>query len=95
MFWIAIIFIFLVTNLPFWEKSGPDLNKALLNLTMIPTAFGGEWVDRAHWFLLRELQFYLFIVIMLFLGLGKKASADIPCVGHDLMFLEFIESASF
>ena len=78
MFWIAIIFIFLVTNLPFWEKSGPNLNKTLLNLTMIPTAFGGEWVDQAHWFLLRELQFYLFIVIMMFLGLGKKLPAIFP-----------------
>jgi peptidoglycan/LPS O-acetylase OafA/YrhL len=95
MFWIAIIFIFLVTNLPFWEKSGPDLDKALLNLTMIPTAFGGEWVDRAHWFLLRELQFYLFIVIMLFLGLGKKLPQIFPVWAIILCFWNLLNLPHF
>ena len=78
MYWIAIIFIFVVTNLPWWENRGPDIGKGLLNLTMMPTVFGGEWVDQAHWFLLRELQFYLFVIIVMSLGLGKRLPQIFP-----------------
>ena len=78
MFWMAILFIFIVTNLPWWENRGPSIGKMLLNLTMIPTAFGGTWVDDAHWFLLRELQFYLFVVVVMALGLGKKLPQIFP-----------------
>lgn len=78
MYWLAIFFIFLVTSLPFWENKGPSIGKALLNLTMIPTAFGGAWVDDAHWFLLRELQFYLFIIVVLTLGFGKRLPQIFP-----------------
>lgn len=78
MYWLAITFIFIVTSLPFWENRGPSLGKTLLNLTMIPTAFGGTWVDDAHWFLLRELQFYLFIAVVLALGLGKRLPQIFP-----------------
>ena len=78
MYWIAIIFIFVVTNLPWWENRGPDIGKGLLNLTMMPTVFGGEWVDQAHWFLLRELQFYLFVIVVMSLGLGKRLPQIFP-----------------
>ena len=78
MYWIAIIFIFVVTNLPWWENRGPDIGKGLLNLTMMPTVFGGEWVDEAHWFLLRELQFYLFVIIVMTLGFGKRLPQIFP-----------------
>ena len=78
MYWLGIIFIFLVTSLPWWENRGPSLGKTLLNLTMIPTAFGGTWVDGAHWFLLRELQFYLFVVLVMALGFGKRLPQIFP-----------------
>ena len=78
MYWLAILFIFIVTNLPIWENQGPSIKKTILNLTMIPTAFGGTWVDGAHWFLLRELQFYLFIAAVLLLGLGRRLPQIFP-----------------
>ena len=78
MYWMSLIFIFFVTNLPWWENRGPSFEKLLLNLTMIPTAFGGTWVDGAHWFLLRELQFYLFIVVVMVLGLVKRLPQIFP-----------------
>ena len=78
MYWMAIVFIFAVTSLPWWENRGPSIEKTLLNLTMIPTAFGGTWVDGAHWFLLRELQFYLFIAFVMTLGFGKRLPQIFP-----------------
>lgn len=78
MYWLALIFIFAVTSLPWWENRGPSFGKFLLNLTMIPTAFGGTWVDDAHWFLLRELQFYLFIVVVMALGFAKRLPQIFP-----------------
>ena len=78
MFWLGLITIFLITNLPIWENKGPDFGKFLWNLTMIPTAFGSEWLDGAHWFLMRELQFYLVVVIALALGLGKRLPQIFP-----------------
>ncbi|MCX6445189.1 MAG: acyltransferase [Actinobacteria bacterium] len=71
MYWMAIIVIFVITNLPFWSNKGPQLSKALWNLTMFPTAFGEDWVDAAHWFLARELQLYVFVTIVLAIGIGR------------------------
>jgi peptidoglycan/LPS O-acetylase OafA/YrhL len=78
MYWMSILFIFAVTSLPWWENRGPSIGKTLLNLTMIPTAFGGTWVDGAHWFLLRELQFYLFIAIVMSFGFGRRLPQIFP-----------------
>ena len=78
MYWLALIVIFAITNLPIWENKGPDFGKFLWNLTMIPTAFGSDWLDGAHWFLMRELQFYLVVVIALALGLGKRLPQIFP-----------------
>jgi peptidoglycan/LPS O-acetylase OafA/YrhL len=78
MYWMAIFFIFCITNLPWWENRGPSIGKTLLNLTMIPTAFGGTWVDGAHWFLVRELQFYLFVVIVMSLGFARRLPQIFP-----------------
>ncbi len=78
MYWMAIIFIFCITSLPWWENRGPSIGKTLLNLTMIPTAFGGTWVDGAHWFLVRELQFYLFVVIVMSLGFARRLPQIFP-----------------
>lgn len=78
MFWLGLITIFVVANLPFWSNKGPDFGKFLWNLTMIPTAFGMHWLDEAHWFLMRELQFYLVIIVVLALGLGKRLPQIFP-----------------
>lgn len=71
MYWMALIVIYIVTNLPFWSNKGPAFSKFLWNLTMFPTAFGQDWVDAAHWFLARELQLYVFVTIVLAIGIGK------------------------
>lgn len=95
MFWMAIIMIYLVTLLPWWERSAPPLSKALWNLTMIPTAFGQERLDAAHWFLVRELQFYLVVTVVLLLGRGKSLPKILPiwaiilCIWNLLNFSDF------
>jgi peptidoglycan/LPS O-acetylase OafA/YrhL len=78
MYWIAIITIFAITHLPVWDHKGPSIKKTLLSLTMFPTAFGGDWIDNAHWFLMRELQFYLFVVVVMALGFGKHLPKIFP-----------------
>lgn len=95
MFWMAIILIYLVTLLPWWKYPAPPLSKALWNLTMIPTAFGQERLDAAHWFLVRELQFYLVITAVLLLKRGKSLPKIFPvwaivlCVWNLLNFSDF------
>ena len=78
MYWLGLITIFVIANLPIWNNKGPSIRKTLLNFTMLPTAFGGQWVDEAHWFLMRELQFYLVIVVVLALGIGKHLPKIFP-----------------
>jgi len=78
MYWLGLITIFAITNLPIWVNKGPDFGKFLWNLTMIPTAFGSNWLDEAHWFLMRELQFYLVVVVVLALGIGRLLPTIFP-----------------
>ena len=78
MYWLALLTIFAIARLPIWDKKGPSIRKLILNFTMIPTAFGGRWVDEAHWFLLRELQFYLVIIFVMAVGLGKRIPQIFP-----------------
>ena len=95
MFWMAIILIYLVTLLPWWKYPASPLSKALWNLTMIPTAFGQERLDAAHWFLVRELQFYLIVTAVLLLKRGKSLPKIFPvwaivlCVCNLLNFSDF------
>lgn len=78
MYWIALIFIYAVTSLPFWKRPGSGFGDFALALTMFPTAFGGEWMDGAHWFLKRELQFYLIVIFFMLIGLGRKLPTIFP-----------------
>jgi len=71
MFWMAMILIYVVSILPLWERTSPTFGRFLWNLTMIPTAFGVERIDATHWYLVRELQFYLFVAVVLALGRGR------------------------
>ena len=72
MYWLAITFIFITTNLWFWTEKGVGLKQYLVGFTMFPTVFDINWVDPAHWFLARELQLYVFISFFLLLGWSKK-----------------------
>lgn len=78
MFWLALVLIYLILLLPFWERSTPTFTKFLWNLTMIPTAFGQTRVDETHWYLVRELQFYAFVALVLALGLGRLLPRIFP-----------------
>lgn len=78
MYWIALILIYAATSLPFWKRPGAGFGDFALALTMFPTAFGGDWLDGAHWFLKRELQFYLIIIFFMLIGLGRKLPAIFP-----------------
>ncbi len=78
MFWMALILIYLVLLLPFWERTTPPFSRFLWNLTMVPTAFGQERIDETHWFLVRELQFYVFVAVVLAIGAGKLLPKIFP-----------------
>jgi hypothetical protein len=45
------------------------------SLTMTPESFSHNWLDSAHWFLERQLQFYLLILVVLIVRLGKYLSS--------------------
>lgn len=70
-YWLALLLIFAVTSFGFWKRPGPSAQELYFNLTMFPTAFGQSWLDAAHWFLARQLQFYVAISIVLLLRSGK------------------------
>ena len=78
MYWIAVTFIYIVTIAPWWKFPGESFDDFSLTLTMFPTAFGGEWMDAAHWFLKRELQSYLIVIFFMAIGLGKKLPQIFP-----------------
>ena len=78
MYWMALILIYLVLLLPFWERTTPPFSRFLWNLTMVPTAFGQERIDETHWFLVRELQFYVFVAVVLAIGAGKLLPKIFP-----------------
>ncbi len=85
MYWMAIILIYVIANLPFWSNKGPQFSKLLINLTMYPEAFGEQWIDAAHWFLARELQLYVFVAVVLAIGIGKHLP-NIFCLWAIIIF---------
>ena len=78
MYWSALILIFLVSQFGIWQKPGLIAENFYYSLTMTPKSFSHEWLDPAHWFLERQLQFYLFILLVLTLRLGKYLSSIFP-----------------
>ncbi len=70
-YWLALLIIFAISSFGFWKKPGPGAQELYFNLTMFPTALGSSWLDAAHWFMARQLQFYLAISLILLLRLGK------------------------
>ena len=75
MYWMALILIFFVSQFGFWQKPGLIAENLYYSLTMTPESFGHNWLDSAHWFLERQLQFYLFILVVLIVRLGKYLSS--------------------
>ena len=78
LYWIAIILITAITFLPTLSKNQPDFLQFLANITMFPTAFDQGWIDGAHWFMLVEIQLYLFIFVILKLRMGKHLPTIFP-----------------
>ena len=78
MYWIALLLIFLVSQFGIWQRPGLVAEDLYYSLTMAPTAFSHEWLDPAHWFLARQLQFYLFMLLVLTLRLGKYLPSIFP-----------------
>ena len=71
LYWIALIIIFFVSQFGIWNRPGLKAQDLYHALTMAPTAFSHPWLDPAHWFLARLLQFYVFIFVVLLLRLGR------------------------
>ena len=78
MYWMALILIFSVSQFGIWQRPGLVAENFYYSLTMAPKEFSHEWLDPAHWFLARLLQFYLFILIVLALRLGKYLPSIFP-----------------
>lgn len=78
MYWVAIFLIYFFVSLDVWKLRTPNFVNVRTALTMFPTAFNGQWLDATHWFLLRELQFYLAVSLFLALGLSKKLPTVFP-----------------
>ena len=79
MYWLAIILIYLVSSLGIWDKPGPSATDFFYNLTMSPTSFGHDWLDAAHWFMGRQLEFYVAVMVILLLRVGKFISQIFSC----------------
>jgi peptidoglycan/LPS O-acetylase OafA/YrhL len=71
MYWIALIFIFLVSQFGIWQRPGLIAENFYYSLTMAPKSFSHEWLDSAHWFLEKQLQFYLIVLLVLAVRAGK------------------------
>lgn len=78
MYWMAIFFIYFFVSLDIWKLKTPNFVNVRTALTMFPTAFNGQWMDATHWFLIRELQFYLAMSFFLALGLSKQLPKVFP-----------------
>jgi peptidoglycan/LPS O-acetylase OafA/YrhL len=73
-FWLCVAITFVAVaafGLPGREVTGSD---ALLNLTMLPKALGGRYVDIAYWTLEVELKFYALMALLMFLRFLDKAA---------------------
>ena len=71
MYWIALILIFAISTFGIWNRTGPTAELFYYNLTMFPNSFSQPWLDAAHWFMARQLQFYLAISLILLFKAGK------------------------
>ena len=71
MYWLALILIFFTSQLGFWDRPGLKAADFFHALTMFPKEFSHPWLDPAHWFLGRLLQFYIFIFIVLLFRLNR------------------------
>jgi peptidoglycan/LPS O-acetylase OafA/YrhL len=71
LYWISLICIFAISTFGIWGRPGPLAETFYYNLTMFPNAFEEPWLDPAHWFMARQLQFYVAIAIVLLLRSGK------------------------
>ena len=78
LYWLAIILITAITFLPSLSKTHPGHLQFLASATMFPTAFNQGWVDGAHWFMLVEIQLYVFIIAVLMLRAGKYLPTIFP-----------------
>jgi peptidoglycan/LPS O-acetylase OafA/YrhL len=78
LYWMAIILITAITFLPTLSKTHPGFWQFLASSTMFPTAFNQGWVDGAHWFMLVEIQLYVFIFAVLKVGAGKYLPTIFP-----------------
>ncbi len=72
MYWIAVLLIFIISTFGIWGRRGPLAETLYYNLTMFPTAFNQPWLDSAHWFMEKQLQFYLVVAAILLLKAGKQ-----------------------
>ena len=95
IYWISLIFIYVIATFGIWHRQGPFAEVFYYNLTMFPTAFNQPWLDAAHWFMARQLQFYIAIAIIILFRGGKQLPnifiwwSIIGCLWNLLDFNEF------
>ncbi|MGY5886039.1 acyltransferase family protein [Modestobacter lacusdianchii] len=75
-YWVAVAFS-MVLVLVLWPEQWPTLGRvitepgALLNLTMVQTAFGAPDIDGPYWTLWYELRFYFLVVLLMLVGITR------------------------
>ncbi|HLS64244.1 MAG TPA: acyltransferase [Ruania sp.] len=70
-FWVAVL---ATATLRWWWPafSGRSIREVLANLTMFHEPFGIPSVDGVYWTLWVEMQFYLLMLVMAFLGITRR-----------------------
>ncbi len=71
VFWVCVAVTFVVTKITPLPGIDLTLRDFVLNLTMVPRAFGATLVDGAYWTLFYEMGFYVLIGGMLAVGLKR------------------------
>lgn len=77
-YWVAMTATTLIGLVIGGTVMSPTLKQYLANLTMAPDIFGQEPIDGVYWTLTIELSFYVFVLVILYLGLGRFLQQIFP-----------------
>lgn len=75
VYWFCLIFTFLTVSIFGLPGKETSLIEGLIGLTMIQDLFGVKHVDESYWSLLPEIQFYIFVFLILLTKMEKHIVA--------------------
>lgn len=91
-FWSAMLLTAVVT-LRWGDASGlrVSTDQVLVNLTMVPSLFGVEPVDGVYWTLLREVQFYVMVLVFMMLGQRHRLAVLLPWWALGMLVISLVQ----